>query len=155
MYNNKQLAVSRAPGWQCTQKFNNLNLFMRIMSLSNSIWGESIRILYEIRRDMVMGRSQGILDEILSPYVQVFSEGSVSFIILLGDRAKDSFWNLICSYWLFRIEQIKSVVSYRCFRTKLRKETQADWVNRFHYFLQWEWGLIYTVDQNLQDRRNF
>lgn len=38
-----------------------------------------------------MGRSQGILDEILSPYVQVFSEGSVSFIILLGDRAKDSF----------------------------------------------------------------
>ena len=64
---------------------------MRIMSLSNSIWGESIRILYEIRRDMVMGRSQGILDEILSPYVQVFSEGSVSFIILLGDRAKDSF----------------------------------------------------------------
>lgn len=127
---------------------------MRNMSLSNIIWGEIIRILYEIRRDMVMRRSQRILDEILSPYSQVFSEGSVS-IILLGDRVKDSFWNLICSYWLFRMEHIKSVVSYRCFRTKLRKETQVDWVNRFHYFLQWEWGIIYTVDQNLQDRRNF
>ena len=37
-----------------------------------------------------MRRSQRILDEILSPYSQVFSEGSVS-IILLGDRVKDSF----------------------------------------------------------------
>ena len=63
---------------------------MRNMSLSNIIWGEIIRILYEIRRDMVMRRSQRILDEIVSPYSQVFSEGSVS-IILLGDRVKDSF----------------------------------------------------------------
>ena len=38
-----------------------------------------------------MGRSQGILDEILSPYVQVFSDGSVSFILLLGVGVKDSF----------------------------------------------------------------
>ena len=83
MYNNKQLA-----GFKSTQKFNNLNLFMRIMSLSNIIWGEIIRILYEIRRDMVMRRSQRILDEILSPYLQVFSERSVSFIILLGDKSK-------------------------------------------------------------------
>lgn len=35
-----------------------------------------------------MGRSQRILDEILSPYAQVFSEGSVSFIHTIGSWSK-------------------------------------------------------------------
>lgn len=87
---------------------------MRNIKLSNITGGEIVRQIYEIRKlqDMIIGRSQGNFD-ILSPYVQTFSDGSDSFILVFGTWKERSISKLNFFRTVFLNDTYKSVVLYK------------------------------------------